>query len=294
MPRVSICIPSYKPRHFELCLASAIAQTFPDIEIIVSDDCPTDEIERICEKFPGRVQYSRNPNPGSKNNVIRLMSLAQGDYIKFLLDDDILHPFCVQNLLEALEATKAENTTLAFSPRDLIDENNNILSNVNVLKISGGIKIIDGAECIQLMTANAKNFIGEFSTVMFRRTDALAAATGSLLDFGDVTSRGLGDVFAWVNLASKGNVVAHPATLSYFRQHQGSNSDPAANPDFIYCITDWEIIINQVKASGHLPAGMYPLAYNSLIRDYRYWLPRFPQLAGDVARFERLLTEVAA
>lgn len=293
MPRVSICIPSYKPGHFEICLASAVAQTFQDIEIIVSDDCPTDAIERICEKFPGRVQYSRNPNPGSKRNMLRLIELAKGEYIKFLLDDDLLHPFCVQYLVEALEATRAQNTTLAFSPRDLIDQNNGFLSHVNMLKIAGSVRVINGRECIQVMAANARNVIGELTTVMFRRADAILPS-GSLLDFGDFTSRGLGDVIAWINLAAKGNVVAHPVTLSYFRQHQGSNSDPAANPEFIYSITEWEVIVDYVTRAGWLSADQLPLTYNSLLREYRYWAPRFPQLQNDILRFERHLTEIAA
>ncbi len=293
MPRVSICIPSYKPRHFELCLASAIAQTFQDIEIIVSDDCPTDAIKQICDKFPGRVQYSRNPNPGSKNNVVRLIGLAQGEYIKFLLDDDILHPFCVQNLLGALEATRAQNTTLAFSPRDLIDQDNVFLSHVNMLQISGSVRVIDGRECIRVMAANARNVIGELTTVMFRRADAIFTS-GSLLDFRDFTSRGLGDVIAWINLAAKGNVVAHPVTLSYFRQHQGSNSDPAANPEIIHSITEWEVIVDHVTKAGWLSADQFPLTYSSLLREYRYWAPSFPELQNDILRFEQRLTEIAA
>lgn len=294
MPRVSICIPSYKPGHFEICLASAVAQTFQDIEIIVSDDCPTDAIERICEKFPGRVQYSRNPNPGSKNNVIRLINLAKGDYIKFLLDDDLLHPFCVQYLLEALEKTRAQNTTLAFSPRDFIDQNNGFLNHANLLKIAGAIRVLDGGECIRTMTANLRNFIGELTTVMFRRTDALGNDVTSLLDFPGLTSRGLGDVIAWINLASRGNIVAHPMTLSYFRQHQGSNSDPTANPAFIHGITEWELIVKHVTAVGLLPAGLQSQAYNSLLREYRYWAPKFPELQNDIVRFEQHLTEIAA
>lgn len=294
MPRVSICIPSYKPRHFELCLASAIAQTFQDIEIIVSDDCPTDAIKQICDKFPGRVQYSRNPNPGSKNNVVRLIGLAQGEYIKFLLDDDILHPFCVQNLLGALEASKGHNTTLAYSPREFIDEDNNVLRHVNILNITGGIKIIDGAECIRIMTANLNNFIGELTTVMFRRADALGYEPASLLDFPDMTARGLGDVIAWINLATKGNIVAHPATLSYFRQHPGSNSDPAANPEFVYCVTEWRDIVEHMIASGQLPPALHASAYKNLANTYRYWLPHFPQLADDIDQFERHVSEMVA
>ncbi|UIK13636.1 glycosyltransferase family 2 protein (plasmid) [Rhizobium leguminosarum] len=93
MPRVSICIPAYNPDYFELCLRSALAQSFVDAEILVSDDCPTDAIKVICDKYVRFVQYSRNPNPGPESNVRRLVQIANGEYIKFLFDDDVLHPF---------------------------------------------------------------------------------------------------------------------------------------------------------------------------------------------------------
>lgn len=126
MPRVSICIPAYKPDFFELALKSAIAQSFDDTEIIVSDDCPTDAIEKICQRYSGVVQYSRNPDPAEYKNVIRLAGLASGEYIKYLFDDDVLNPFCIQYLLQALETTQNRGTKLAFSPRYFIDERNQV------------------------------------------------------------------------------------------------------------------------------------------------------------------------
>jgi glycosyltransferase involved in cell wall biosynthesis len=107
---VSICIPSYKATHFKECLTSAIAQTYKNIEIIVSDDCPNDDIKCICEQFNGQVRYIRNPNPGGsgRNNINHLCAISRGEYLKFLFDDDILNPFCVHNLVESLDATADE------------------------------------------------------------------------------------------------------------------------------------------------------------------------------------------
>ena len=56
MKPVSICIPAYKATHFKECLTSAIAQTYQTIEIIVSDDCPNDDIRCICEQFNGQLK----------------------------------------------------------------------------------------------------------------------------------------------------------------------------------------------------------------------------------------------
>ena len=58
---VSILIPAYKPIWFKECLQSALKQDFPVKEVVVSDDCPTDEIEKIVRAFDDeRIKYHRN------------------------------------------------------------------------------------------------------------------------------------------------------------------------------------------------------------------------------------------
>ena len=296
MPRVSICIPAYKPRHFEICLASAVAQTYRDFEIIVSDDCRTEEIKAICDKFPGWVKYSRNPTPGGRANILRLMDLAQGEYIKFLFDDDLLDPFCVQLLVQALETTRSQNTRFAYSPRSIIDADNNIMQNINLLNITGpGISVLKGAKCVQLIATNCSNFVGEFTTVLFRRSECFDEnGRNTLLHFPEKPSRALGDAIAWVNMAQRGDVAIHPSTLSYFRQHKGSNSDANANPDFFYVISEWEDIVEHARARGYLPGPQLAQAYQSLLRIYQIWAPRFPELEERMRNIRQQLGAVPA
>lgn len=295
MSLVSICIPSYKPEYFELCLASAIAQTYPNTEIIVSDQCPTEGIRQICDKFPGKVKYSRNPESGAQNNILRLIDLAQGHYIKYLLDDDILHPFCVQHLVEALETTADQNTKLSFSPRDLIDPNNKFLEHINLLEVKDTIQVFDGSRVIQGMVVLLSNFVGEMTTTLFRKEDCYDAQRRNVIfDFGGQRYHGLGDVSAWLHMASKGNVAVHPATLSYFRQHAQANSNPAMNPGFIYAITDWELAVRNAAAGGYLDRPSASQAYQNIIRSYRYWIGLFPQLGNELPRLERLAGGLAA
>lgn len=218
--------------------------------------------------------------------MLRLMDLAQGEYIKFLFDDDILHPFCVQLLLQSLEETRAQNTTLAFSPRDVIDTDNNILHTINLLGLSGTARTtIDGSQCIALAAQNCVNFVGEMTTIMFRKEDCFdAAGRNTLMDLAGVPLKGLGDVGALINLASKGNVVAHPMSLSYFRQHADSNSNPATNREFIYAITDWEDVIDHAVLGGYLNQAQSVQAYESLLKIYLHWAPTYVELATDMKR----------
>lgn len=291
MPRVSICIPAYKADYFELCLRSAIAQSFTDVEILVSDDCQTDEIQAICQKYDRFVQYSRNPNPGPESNVRRLVEIANGEYIKFLFDDDVLHPFCVQFLWEALDSTKHGNTRVSFSPRYLIDEQNHSTGLINHFSASGdSLKIVSGRDFLRLTALNHLNLVGEYTTAMFRREDAfddegrfrLYKMEGDLFP-------GLIDLSAWVELAQLGDFVIHPTPLSYFRRHANATSNPQINSKFIYAITYYEDVLNLSFERGYLSANELPTAYRNLLNVYRNWQGSYPQLDARIAQIENAL-----
>jgi glycosyltransferase involved in cell wall biosynthesis len=58
-PKVSVCIPSYNhEKYIRECLASILAQTFQDFEIIITDDCSTDETVNIIGTVSQESIYS--------------------------------------------------------------------------------------------------------------------------------------------------------------------------------------------------------------------------------------------
>ena len=94
-PLVSLLIPAYHERFFGEAFASALAQTYPNLEIVVCDDSRGSVIEGIAPtartRFP--VRYERNPERlGAGPNLSRCYALARGAYVKFLNDDDLLEP----------------------------------------------------------------------------------------------------------------------------------------------------------------------------------------------------------
>lgn len=92
MTKVSICVPAYKQVEFlRTTLASVAEQNFQDYEIIVSDDSPNDDVERLVGEFDfgDRLRYVRNPEAlGSPRNWNAALALAQGEYLKILHHDD--------------------------------------------------------------------------------------------------------------------------------------------------------------------------------------------------------------
>src|SRR5437764_2829937 len=105
-PLVSILIPAYNAQFFEPCLASCMKQTYGNTEIIVGDDSPGNTISNVVARSRStRVRYHRNPRRlGFHGNFTRLFSIASGQYIKFVNDDDMLHPNCVATMLAAMES----------------------------------------------------------------------------------------------------------------------------------------------------------------------------------------------
>lgn len=291
MPRVSICIPAYKPDFFELALRSALAQSYDDCEILVSDDCPTDAIEAICARYADKVSYSRNPKPSQINNIIRLATIANGEYIKFLFDDDVLNPFCVQYLLEALEGSRDLGTVMAFSPRYFINETNRVTRLVNYFKVENDAKIISGRDYIRLTAINHINLVGEYTATLFRKKDCFDEnGVFCLYRLTDGYFAGTLDLSGWLELAQRGAFVAHPHPLSYFRQHSNSSSNHTISKTFIHVIRYPGVILEFARKNGYLEEGDLPVAYKNLLREYRYWAPHYPELNPLIEEISGILS----
>lgn len=108
-PAVSIAIPTYnRATTLERALRSALEQTHTDLEVLVSDNASTDDtaalLERVAAVDP-RVRVVRHAtNRGMVANIAAAASLARGDHVMLLADDDWLAPRCVEAALGALRA----------------------------------------------------------------------------------------------------------------------------------------------------------------------------------------------
>jgi len=105
MPRVSIIIPCYNYANFIIdCVASCVSQDFNDIEIIVVDDCSTDDSAMAVQSGDERIKVlSTEKNSGystAKNIGIRHSS---GEFLAFIDADDMLTPDSISRRLEVFD-----------------------------------------------------------------------------------------------------------------------------------------------------------------------------------------------
>jgi hypothetical protein len=222
-PLVSIVMPTYKTEHLYDALGSALNQTYRNLEILVCDDCPTDEIERICadlSQHDPRVRYVRNPDAGKdigRLNHVLCLKEARGEFIKFLNDDDLLDLECVERMLDSFR--RYPDVTLVTSKRQRIDQHGEPLADIAATQAPvADDSLIEGLSLGTALMQSQLNFVGEPSTVMFRRADML----GITPDFMSVDQQPIAwasDVAIFLNLALRGNTVYLIQPLSSFRIH---------------------------------------------------------------------------
>lgn len=97
MVKFSICIPAYKSRYLQLCIESILKQTLTDFELIILNDCSPESVDAIVQQFGDkRIKYFKNDqNVGAIDlvkNWNKCLSLATGEYIMIMGDDDLLAP----------------------------------------------------------------------------------------------------------------------------------------------------------------------------------------------------------
>ena len=94
IPKVSICIFTYNQEHLiRECLMSVVMQNidFP-IEVIISDDCSTDDTPKIISEFAKKYHYIkpilRTKNIGPYKNMVETYKICKGKYVAHLDGDD--------------------------------------------------------------------------------------------------------------------------------------------------------------------------------------------------------------
>lgn len=125
-PRVSIGLPVRNgARYLGEALDSLLGQSYPDFELIISDNASTDQTEAICRDYAARdprVRYFRsNQDVGLANNFNYLFIRARGEYFKWAAADDIHEPDYLKRCLDVLEHDPS--VVLAYGKASFIDGN---------------------------------------------------------------------------------------------------------------------------------------------------------------------------
>lgn len=168
---VSIIIPIYNSeKYIGETIESVLNQSYEDIEIIVVDDCSTDNSKEIAksytEKYKNVVYFSQEKNEGVAVARNKGMLIAKGRYIAFLDSDDVWKP---DKLSKQLELMDKKNAKICFTAIQMIDESGEIIKDICDVRDVVDYKFI--LKNTMIATSSViidRKLVGEFSMTLRR------------------------------------------------------------------------------------------------------------------------------
>jgi glycosyltransferase involved in cell wall biosynthesis len=124
-PLVSIVIPVYNGANYmREAIDSALAQTYPNIEVIVVNDGSRDdgETERIALSYGSKIRYLYKSNGGVATALNYAIEEMRGEYFSWLSHDDLYYPQKVERQIQAL-LSSGDMTAIVLSDMDFMDVN---------------------------------------------------------------------------------------------------------------------------------------------------------------------------
>lgn len=231
-PLVSVIIPSYNHAPFlRERVECVLSQTFTDFEVIILDDCSTDNSARVLKEYSchDKVSHVVLNEVNTGNTFLqweRGVGLAVGKYIWIAESDDVADHTFLSELVDRLE--EEPDAVLAFSRSRMIGPSSEDLGyswDVAELYHSGGL--YDGPSfCKERLVM--KNLLYNASMIVWRRE------LFAKIDDGYKQYRHCGDWWFWFEVCMRGKVIEVPKVLNGFRQHPDkvSNSATSSGKDF--------------------------------------------------------------
>jgi glycosyltransferase involved in cell wall biosynthesis len=228
LPLVSILITSYnRAAYIKAAIESALAQHYPNTEIIIVDNCSTDGTKSILENYVSEEKiriFINDVNIGQFPNRNKAASLAKGKYLKYLDSDDLLYPHSVSIMVNALESYPDSALGISY-------EINDDLKHPFPFEITP-------SEAIRLHFEKGLLFPAPGS-ILYKK---------NIFDkFGGFEDLGLpSDNFLTLKVASQYKITALPRDLYWWRRHAGqefNNMTEDVNVQLQYFIINKKILM---------------------------------------------------
>ncbi|WP_374606433.1 glycosyltransferase family 2 protein [Thermomonas sp.] len=206
-PLVSVGLFAYNEARFlRGSLESLFAQDYANLEIIISDNCSTDDTEAICREYAQRyknIRYQRQlHNVGSAANSIHVLAQATGEYFMWASGHDVWSPALVSTCVALLEGHPS--AALAFGTAHWIDEDGRSWD-----KKESGWYDTRGTDAMQrffmAFWGNAHPILGLIRTRYLRELPKIHACAGA-------------DQIVLAELALKGDILHAPDAVWWRRQ----------------------------------------------------------------------------
>jgi len=225
MPTVSVIVPNYNHAgYLKRRVDSILGQTFQDFEVIVLDDCSTDESRSILQGYASEARVRLEFNEVNSGSAFKQwnkgLRLAYGKYVWIAESDDYARPDFLARLVPILQSDPS--VTLAYCRSLCVSASDAVLGFADSIYFQrfdtgrwGHDFCVDGSdECRKSLIRY--NTIPNASAVLFRKE------TGERVGGADETMRLCGDWKLWSAIALEGKVAYISEPLNYYRVHETS------------------------------------------------------------------------
>lgn len=209
---ISVIIPNYNHAPFlDLRITTILNQTFTDFEVIILDDCSTDNSREVIEKYRhnskiSEIVYNEENGGAVFKQWMKGIALAKGEWILIAESDDWSEPSLLEHLYEATKKDPA--ITLSFCQTLTVFANGNI----NVTSFANQFNVLHtGSEFISQRLINSRGLVTA-GCALFKKE-----ATSHMPDIS--TYKSAGDMMFWISVAAKGKVHETAMCLHYWRRH---------------------------------------------------------------------------
>jgi alpha-1,3-rhamnosyltransferase len=209
---VSVIIPSFNHFSFvEKAIQSVLNQTYENIELIVIDDCSTDNSHSLLEKLRSEYNFhliQNTKNEGVAKTINKGIEISTGEYVSFLASDDSWEKSKIELQVKILN--KSSHVVCCATRAYPVDSLGKI---INSNRVNMQVNSSETVEYIEFKDL----FLGEKTltpSLLIRKSDL------PLLD----VERGVEDLLLWLNLTSKGSQIAIiNQQLLYYRYHENNS-----------------------------------------------------------------------
>ena len=211
-PKVTIAIPTYnRLTYLRQAIDSALAQTYPELEVIVSDNCSNDGTAESVRSIrdPRLIFVQQERNLGMIGNWNICLQRATGGFFLLLSDDDYLDPTAIQKLVDAvIEAKNPEHVGVAYCRTWLIDAKGD--------KLGVGPVPPSCEKALEFAMGYFRGTRPIYPACTMMRTDDLRFIGG----YAQSSVQLAVDAVAFSRiLLSRGEIVAVPESLAFYRMH---------------------------------------------------------------------------
>ena len=222
MPTVSVIIPNYNhAKYLRKRMESVLGQTYQDFEVILLDDCSTDESRAIIGEYVNdprvRIEFNEKNSGSTFKQWNKGVRMAHGKYVWIAESDDYADVHLLERLVSRLDAEpgcvlaccRSRRISASGEVSGFLDAH---IGEPDSNRWASDFVVNGREECRRYLT-HGTNSIPNASAVLFRRE------VYELVDGADETLRLCGDWKVWSAMALEGQIVYVAEPLNYSRFH---------------------------------------------------------------------------